>query len=677
MGLHPAIVYTQTEINGTQVSGTFTIVIYDDNGNLTNGNNIQVAYRATVNGTVYPILYATIAGQSKKIYSGLVSSSGITNVSYAIVSYTPGTASPPIAPDLAINSIDIIQKADSSGNNGIVNINASSSNQPIAYYIDNVLQTGSQNLTVTSGIHTAKVTDPTGAEVDQQFTVLQVNNLLTYDPSFTANGKTSKWNAAFNPIVFTYQRRDFQVLNITQDATTLCPAILLNTDLTGLSIGDYVYVNAGLTNGESVYQGAYQVLAILNTNTVVINTTYVAPTTIEGYCNSDDLRPYYKVITLINYIDPYTGLFTQITSTNRPNTSGVTRADISNFIQTILKPQPDQSNYTAINYRDYGLGVSYTISFAEAWEGSTPVYSTVSNPYYATFTAKQLQQNGGGNMFDYVTQPNGVQLANWLIDFVEPLYTPGYPFDLPFIYSENVAGLQLYYTFTALDINRQPLGTNDYTAFLLNEDSSYLLNQDGSKLIIARQNLVNQPIVEQVGVNRLLMNQDFGPDCYFIQAQLFYTGTGDVAIPVTNPVIVRIDTSVLLNVVYLRWIGLNGAWNYYRFNYSQTVTLDIQNPVIIKDYVSDWQNSEGIERVVSKDAGVKYQLYANLIDINDIDGLRSLKSSPMVQILSQNNPVKWKTIVVNSSTYTEYDTVNGQYDFGITYNLPSTNVQNQ
>lgn len=661
--------------NYRQPTIQFLINIFDDDGNPTNGNYITVYYQQYANGNpVGGIQSVQIAGLSVSIYYAIAPTDG---PNFIITSVTPPpiTPPPPTTPDLKIVSIEITQKADSAGLNGKVNINATSSFLPILYYIDDVLQSGSQNLTVTSGPHVAKVTDAIDTEVTQPFTVLKLDSILYKDPSKTVDGLVSRWNAAFNPIVFEYHRKDFDVTGIAQDSATLKPKIVVNTDISGIALNDYVYLNAGLTNGLSTYLGAYQVINKIGTNTLVIDTDYVAPDSISGFMNSDTLKPYYKVITKIKYVDPGTGRFNTIISTNRPINS-ITKADLSSFLQSILNPQPDQSDYTQINYRDMGLAASYQISYGEAWENNDPEYTNVETPYYVTDAAMQLQQAGGGNMFDYVTQPGGVQLAKWLTDFNEPSYSTSFPFDVSFIYSEQIAGRQLYYKIILLDINRQPLGTNAYTSFLLNEDGSYLLNNDGSKLIIARQQLVNTPIVEHVGLNRLLIGQDFGPDCYYLNLQLFYD-EDTTHIPVTQPIIVKIDKVCANNWVYLRWIGLTGSWNYFRFNYNQTKTLDIQNPVIIKDYVSDWENSEGIERVISKDAGPKTQLYADALSKDDIDGMRALKAGCRVQMLMSKSPIKWQTIVVNSSTFTEYDTQNEFYEFGITFSTPSLNLQSQ
>lgn len=661
-------------------TGAYYIQIVNAQGNLTNGNGVVVQYQQVLNGVPGAIQSVSIPGQEKKIYNGVIHNE-TTDVNYILVNSAPPVPDDPTPnpsePDLALQSIQVTQKADAAGNNGKVKVNATSSNQPINYSIDG----GAVNHTglftgVTAGLHTLTLTDASEAEIIQDFYVDKAEALLFKDPALTTGGYSSRWNAAFNPIVFEYHRKDFEVTAIAQDATTLKPKIDVNTDISAIVIGDYVYLDAGLTDGESTYKGAYKVLAKYSSNGIIIDADYVASDTLAGFMNSDTLRPYYKIVTRVKFVNPVTGRFETVEHTARPLITGVAKADISNLIQSVLKTSPDLSDYTQVNFRDMGLGISYQISYAEQWENSTPVYTEVNTPYYAIYSAKQLGEFGGGNLYDYVTQQGGGKLAKWLSDFTEPTYSQGSPFDLPFIYSEKVAGLDLFVKITALNINRQPLGDGEITTYLLNEDGSFLLQQDGYKFIIARQQLVNTPIVEHVGLNRLLINQDFGPQCYFLQVQLFYTDGEDNDIAVTQPIIVRVNQECTNNDVYLRWIGLNGSWNYYKFRYNQTVTLDVQNPVLVKRYVADWQNDETIEDVVSKDASQKVQVYADMIDKNDVDGLRSIKFSPKVQILTAKTPLKWQTIVVNTSTFNEYDTqISGGTDFSITFNKPSINIQ--
>ena len=474
--------------------------------------------------------------------------------------------------------------------------------------------------------------------------------------------------------MFTYQRKDFEITAVQLDTATNNALLLVNADVSAVLAGDLVYVYA------APYLGVFKVISG-SFGELVIDAPFT--TTAAGFVNINRLRPYYQVSTRVTYFDQASGQQSTILSTNRPDNTGLTKADLSNFLQSIVEVK-DDSDYTRINYRDQNLSASYQVAYAEHWDdgtdnGHTSDYITVTDPYYVLYAAKQLGERYGGNLAAYVpfkTVTDNTQLAKWVTDFEEPAYSIGYPFDIGFIYSEDLLGLDVYCELVMLDINRQPLPGGLQSSSLLNEDGSWLLNQDGSKLVIAHQTQVNTPVPALLGLNRLLVNATFPRGAYYFNLTLKYANEhGEHSITQTQTI--RVDDAVEDNAVYLRWIGLTGSWNYFRFVYNQELSLDVQNAVIIKNYVSDWEQQQGIEEVISKTAGQKMKVMAEDLSINDIKGLQSIKYSPKVQLLVNKNPVRWQTIVINTATYSEYETRNGQAPFSVTFNMPSINIQTQ
>jgi hypothetical protein len=440
----------------------------------------------------------------------------------------------------------------------------------------------------------------------------------------------------------------------------------------------YVYINT------TVYKGIFKVLAATISS---VSCDVVWSTTTTGFMNSDTMKPYYKIYTQITFNDPITGQPGKILiSKNSADATGLVKADFKNFTQSLLQIK-DDSDYTEINFRDSNLSASYQIAYAEHWEdgtidadgntGHTSDFIPLEDPFYVIFSARQLGDKYGGNLAEFVPFPT-LAATKWLTDFKEPVYSLTFPFDLGFIYSENVAGLQLYSKITLLDINRQVIGGGSpITTFLLNEDGSFLLNEDGSKFIIGDQSFFNTPIVEHVGLNRLLIDNDFADDVYFIKIGIFYDDEDSVPHQVVADQIVRIDKNCDYNSVYLRWIGLTGSWNYFRFIFNQEHTLDVQNAQLITRYVDDWENEQSIEDVISKSASEKVQVHAVDMSVDDIKGCQSMKFSPKVQILTGQNPLKWQTVIVNTASFAEYETNLGQYEFALTFNMPSKNIQTQ
>lgn len=690
MNIYPQVIYGDSRIanDGDNIlqNANIYIGIFDaESGLPVNGNGIIVTYQIIDETGAGPLKTVTIIGSSVKIFSGTTGSiangshqNGRQLFSVHIVSYDAAPpATPPPNPnvcDAVITAVNIIRKESATGaGDGQINILAQSSQLPLSYSLNGV---DFQSSPIFSGLHggayTAYVSDAGGCTATLSFTLGVIQNLLTSDPSIDlGNGNISRWNAAFNPIIFTYQRKDFEVTGVSGDGNGQM-IVTVNADLTGVVAGDMVYLNAG------VYKGTYTVNKISGKQ-LFFESTFTTSAT--GYININRLRPYYQVLTEISYFDTNTGSIQSITSVNRPDTTGLIKADISSFLQNILYAR-DDSNFSVVNYRDENLSASYTIRYAEKWDGQghDPVYISITDPYYIMYAAKQLGDAYGGNLAAYVPFPSvsgAGQRAQWVTDFAEPAYSNGYPFDIGFIYGETLAGRDIYYELTLLDINRQPITGSEQTSYLLNEDSSFLLNQDGSKLIIADASVSNQPIVQYVGLNRLLVNQTFPPNAYYFTLTLKYDDENEQTHIITQTQTVRIDGMVDDQSVYLRWIGLTGCWNYYRFVYNQEITLDVQNATIIKTYVSDWANQNSIEEVISKAAGKKIKVMAEDLSVADIKGLQSIKYSPKVQMLTNKNPVKWQTVVLNTATFSEYETQYGQAPFSVTFNLPGINIQTQ
>ncbi|MCC8427226.1 hypothetical protein [Mucilaginibacter sp. UR6-11] len=661
-------------------------VIVDENGLPANGNGAIIKYSVNDDGLITQEEKAA-SGQSVLLFDGIIDKShddGFGNfVSYYSKTFGFATihalldAPPPINYcDLVINGINIDKPESSPGaGDGQISVQASSSYLPLSYSLDNINFQASNIFTgLSGGLKTVTVIDANnfGCVENITITVPVQSRLLVNDPSVIINGNTSRWNAAFNPIVFTYQRKDFEIISVSQDSASGKAKVLVNTDLTALIADDLVYINA------APYKGIYKFNALTRTgNSFIIDTSYAGNAT--GFININRLKPYYKLLTKITYQDT-DGVTDTIISTNRPDKTGLIKADISNFLQSLVRVK-DESDFTRTNFRDNNLSASYQIAYSEQWDdnnGDEKIsdWIYITDPYYVVYAAKQLGERYGGNLAAYVPFANGQPPAKWITDFAEPAYSNGYPFDIGFIYSEHLLGLDIYCELTLLDINRKLLPGGPQNSYLLNDDNSWLLNQDGSKLVISRQTTANAPLAAQLGLNRLLINNDFPADAYYFTITLKYSDGSNIH-AVTQTQTIRIDDAVDERSVYLRWIGLSGSWNYYRFVYNQEVTLDVQNATIIKNFVSDWENQDTIEDVISKTAGQKMKVMAEDLSVADIKGLQSIKYSPKVQMLVNKNSVKWQTIIINTATFSEYETLNGQAPFSVTFNMPGINIQTQ
>lgn len=638
MALYPRIEQEQftpyTASDGSTVTpGRFYIRIYDDaSGQAATPSNMAVTYTRDANGSITQAT-EVLNGQSLLIYDGVVSSSGPTTyyVNFYINSYGAGTGGG-TGGEVKITEIQVVNKADKNGFNATVTTIASGTFLPFRYFIDNIElpQTFSG---LSYGNHTFKVIDAGGNEDTLTFYVPKVYDILVSTPAReVAPGKVSNWNAAFNPILFTYQRRDFNITSVENNAGRC--VFHTQESLVGLNEADTVYVNAG------PYQGTFTVL-LASINSFMTAGPFSSDAT--GFMNSDTLRPYYKVNTEITYFDRDKNSFVTKNYFHSPNPStGKTIADLSGVLRSIVRAK-DDSQYNQININDTNLSNSYTVRYREVYDGFTGDWFSAGQAFYVTYSAMQVQSPFGGNIGQFVPFTGGSS-ARFVTDFKEPCYSLGYPFDLGFIYSDLMADGTFYMTIGKLDINRSAIAVPN-----------------------------NYQLQKGYGLNRFLFNQNYEDNVWYLKVNMIW----DNGSKVTEDKIIRIDRAIDVNSVYVRWIGYSGSWEYYRFVWNQEATLNVQNSVTVSRYEYDYQNSQGTEETISREAAKGIKVFAEDLSVSDIKGMESLKVSPKVQWLASKSPMKWQTVIVATGSTTEYETQLGTYAYQLAFTLPAINVQTQ
>jgi hypothetical protein len=648
--------------------GDVYIEMFDTLTNLpVNGDYRIVSYTITdLSGSTSSSI--TIAGQTALIYSGLINRpSPLYNLLITIDDVSDGVEVG-LPCDLLILNVNIDNPQSNDGaNDGQITINAISSTGPIEYSLDNsTWQTSPIFFLLAGGAYTAYARCPTECTAELNFFLPTTKDLLISDPSVTVAGNISRWNAAHNPIRFTYQRKDFEVLSTAEMSGHVL--VSANVDTTQLTVGEYVYLNS---EGYDFTAKVLSTLLFEGAYLVELDYPYVSDTT-GGFLNINSLVKYYEIETFVTFIDLETGNLTTSTSRNTPNSKGLVVADLHALLKSALSTD-DSSSYNVINYRDLNQAASYTISFREVWEGYTGQTVEIETPFYVTFAARQLGQLYGGNMLEFVPFVSPLRPAKFLTDFEEPVYSEGFPFDISFIYSEWLLGQPVKFFGQFLDINRNSIG-EIINNFLLNEDSGFLLTQDSGRFIITTEtvNPEGQSLPERLGVNRLLINNAVIPNAYYLKIWLAINGS-----LITEEKVIRIDQNCNDPYFYMRWIGLTGTWNYFKFSYNASVSLDVQNMSMVKNFVEDWANDKSIEKVINKNAGKKITVEVEDLDKSLIEGLQSIKHSCEVQFLYQANPMKWQTVVLNTAIFQEFETRYNAYNFSITFNLPSINTNSQ
>lgn len=625
---------------GYDIYGNINFDVYDDfTGQPANGNGLQVVYNELVNGLFNRQGSKTLNASSEQIYTDVLLERNSGNdpyyLSIDVESYVQPGGAPSAGGGPVINAVQVLLRAHQQGN-GIVLIVASADEPAsLKYYIDDYGPIEPRFSGLTSGWHTAKVVDMNGRTATLPFLMPDDDPLLTDTPNKAlAPNINSRWHAAFNPLVFSYQRKDFTVIDVQNDNGSAC--LLTREAVTGLKINDLIYVSAG------PYQGTFTVKSAAGT-TVTLNTAFTAAAI--GFMNSDTLRPYYKVVSQINYTNPETGAAMQNEYRHSPSPlNGRTEADYSGVLRSLVSPKSN-SNYDQLNYNDPHLCAAYTVRYREDWQdGPDDRWFDIPGNFYVTYSAMQVQSAYGSNMGQFVPYIQGSQ-ARFVTDFTEPAYTPGYPFDIGFIYSELMYDAPYYLHVTMLDINRRPIG-----------------------------NAIVRGLKKKVGLNRLLLSTDTYPGtCWYLRLMVY--GDNGGAVQVTEDKVVRIDKAIDVNSVYLRWIGYAGSWEYYRFVWNQEMSLNVQNAVTVKHYVYDYENTQGAEDTISKEAAAGIKVFAEDLSVADIRGLQSLKTSPKVQWLASRNLMRWQTVIVAAGSTVEYETQLGTYAYQLQFTLPGVVVQ--
>jgi hypothetical protein len=626
--------------NGYDTYGNIVFDVFDDATGLSaNGNGLQVYYTELDNNYSHGQYTITINGSSALVYPSdvLLERTGYqpSSINVTIDQYVqPGGAGAGSGPN--ISDVLILLPAHIGNGIGIVLIKATNDNMGnLQYFIDDI-PVNPRFFGLTAGIHVAKVVDRiSGREATLAFNMPSDEAFLIGRPEKEiVPGINSRWHAAFNPLVFTYQRRDCVVTDVQNDNGYAC--IYTREAVTGLKRDDLIYVNAG------PYQGKFEVRSATDT-TVTLETSYISAAT--GFINSDTLRPYFKVVSALTYTDPETGAQKQSQYRHSPNPrDGRVEADYSGVLRSLVSPQ-SKSEYNELNYNDPNLCASYTLSYREDWEGCPDNrWFGVEDTFYVTYSAMQVQAAKGGNMAPFVPYGQGSS-ARFVTDFKEPAYSVGYPFDIGFIYSELLGNNAYYLHITMLDVNRRPIGEP-----------------------------ITHRLGKQVGLNRLLLSKtDYPDNCWYLRLKVYGDNNGPVQ--VTEDKVIRIDRTIDVNSVYVRWIGYSGSWEYYRFVWNQEMSLNVQNAVTVKRYIYDYQETEGAEDTISKEAAAGVKVFAEDLSVADIRGLQSLKTSPKVQWLSSRDPMRWQTVIVATGSAVEYETQLGTYAYQLQFTLPGVVVQ--
>lgn len=543
-------------------------------------------------------------------------------------------------------------------NDGTAEIIAAGIGAPFTYSLNNSNYQSSSIFTeLAPGAYIAYAKNTSNVVVQLAFQVKMYVEFLIKRPSIKLdNNNTSRWIAAFNNINFKFKRRDFIFSTIIQDSASLKAKLIFDIQ-TGINAGSFIMLVS------NKYNGPYLVSAVVGNN-VIIDTDFIGT----------DNGGYIIVNSKINY-----RLELELTINDKiikGYSSSDSRGIISIQLQSKLKPFLKCNNdfkYDVTNSRDINAAQSFTIRYRELYEGYIGEWQYEAMAYHFVNAAKQLGENYGGNMADYVTFLNRTAKAKFLSGFKEPTFFSGYPFDLSFIYSENIIGTAISRSDTFSNINKQPISSSG--AILASETNVAFLNADNSLILIDIPSSTSQALTASVGIHRLKINESIPNLACYNQVKLTWNDAGTIK-DITETKLIKINAECRKVPIYLCWLNTLGGWDYWLFDASQKSEISAGNIKTFEKFVDDFENAQGFVETLSKEAQVKITLGDNGLSIDDFHGIKGILYSPKVLMLTVQYPIKWHTVILDSKSFS-YETDQSSTDIEFSIILPNIIVQNQ
>jgi hypothetical protein len=450
-------------------------------------------------------------------------------------------------------------------------------------------------------------------------------DLEQYVPDSGSPPIESRWVAVHNPVLLTWQRKDYETTTAYAGSGFLR---LQFSAPTGASSGDLIYVNC---------PGAYIGLANITgfaTNDIITDVPIsLAMGTYPGYVNNLTQRANYFVEIQIttpsasstpDADDILASLFAT------PDTTGLVKVDISGALQSYTS-NPDTLDLpvSAGGEADGGSQVTFKYRAAERWRPASGLveqpYGSYSSNSYGVNGAFQAGHEFNGNYAEYY--PNVDNPGLFITDFTRGRYWAGYPFDVAFIYPEG------YDLFT----------TNIVTSFF---------NSAGVQIGGSAAALDTADVGK---VCRIEPDNDltsWGEPVAFAQVQMRIDSPDNRILQVWQYDVVNAD-DVPCDGVYLQWLGRGGNRSYWLFNnkYGESLQVDggdtYQAALDAIDDLTDRANW------YEKKPFKKLTIGAESLTRSEIEGLKTLLTSTKVDALEADG-AGWKRtgVLVEPGTFT-------------------------
>ena len=218
----------------------------------------------------------------------------------------------------------------------------------------------------------------------------------------------SKWNAAFNPILYDGVRRD-HVVTVISRGTVSSILVVVNIPTNEVpSPGDTVFISSGGYNLSAKVINATETL-------LGLETPFISTAT-GGYVNLNQTRANYHVeLELFKIVSSSYVLIAK--SVFRPRPDGTFQFDLKSLLKQNIKFINDY-DYTVINERDLDVSGGFNFRLREVWQGSDEPFSDFDEKDVTYFVgaAKQLRDKFGTNLGEHVPILGSIGLLNGTFD---------------------------------------------------------------------------------------------------------------------------------------------------------------------------------------------------------------------------------------------------------------------
>jgi hypothetical protein len=143
---------------------------------------------------------------------------------------------------------------------------------------------------------------------------------------------------------------------------------------------------------------------------------------------------------------------------------------------------------------------------------------------------------------------------------------------------------------------------------------------------------------------------------------------------ITEKKTIKIDRECKENPVFISWINTLGGREHWLFHKVQTKGIVTSNAGNYEPYISDLSIARGQITDISKNATPLLIVNAT-VDIEDIEGLKTMLYSPCVEMLVSENPIMWQTVRPQVGSFKLYDTTDVRATIQITLELPYIFIQ--